>query len=83
MATQKDFDNVIEFFKQLSSIPRPSCKEHKVCDWLKVFAAKNGFEYLEMPVEGAAPHVLIKAAATKGFEDSPVFCLQAHTDIVC
>ena len=83
MQTQKDFDNVIEFFKQLSSIPRQSGKEHKVCDWLKEFAIENGFEYLELPADGAAPNVLIKVAATKGFEDYPVFCLQAHTDMVC
>jgi dipeptidase D len=77
-----EIESVIEFFKELSEIPRPSGREGKVCVWLKNFAQSHGFEISELSA-GEAPNILIKVPASTGFEQSRCVCLQAHMDMVC
>ncbi len=71
--------NEFEFFKQISSIPRPSGKEEKIAEYIADFARKNGFYY----IKDECNNVFIRKEADAGFEELPPILLQAHTDMVC
>jgi len=50
----------------------------------KAIADKYGFGYVEVPVKAKQPpNVIIRVPGTSDYADSPVVCLQAHTDMVC
>ena len=67
------------FFKEISAIPRASYDEGRIADYLVSFAEKNGLEHYR----DSAHNVLIKKAATEGYENEPTVLLQGHTDMVC
>ncbi len=69
----------LEYFYEISKIPRPSGNEEKIADYLCEFAQKHGLEYYR----DENRNVLINKPASKGWEDVPSFCLQGHTDMVC
>ena len=71
--------SVFRFFEEISAIPRPSYHEAKIADYLERFAADRGLECYRDGVH----NVLIKAPATKGFEDREPILFQGHTDMVC
>ncbi len=71
--------SVFRFFEEISAIPRASFQEEKIASYLEAFAAKRGLECYRDEMH----NVLIKAPATKGYEDRPALLLQGHTDMVC
>lgn len=68
-----------EQFDDITRVPRPSKKEEKIIAWLEEFATKHGFEH----ETDATGNVVIRKAATAGFENRPAVILQSHMDMVC
>ncbi|MDR3678421.1 MAG: aminoacyl-histidine dipeptidase [Flavipsychrobacter sp.] len=65
-------------FADLNAVPRPSKKEERVIAFIKSFG-----ESLKLPViVDEAGNVIIKKAATLGFEGRPTVVLQSHLDMV-
>ena len=68
-----------EQFDDITRVPRPSKREEKIIEWLVAFAEKHGFDYSK----DATGNVVIRKAATKGYEDRQTVILQSHMDMVC
>lgn len=68
---------VINFFKEISSIPRESGKEEKIKNYLVDFAKKRNLEYYEDEYF----NVIIRKNADKKEKDFLGF--QAHIDMIC
>lgn len=68
----------IEYFLEISKIPRPSGHTEKIADYLVDFARKHGLEYQR----DEHNNVVIRKPATSGKENSPTVIIQGHTDIV-
>ena len=68
-----------EQFDDITRVPRPSKHEEKIIEWLVAFAEKHGFDYSK----DATGNVVIRKAATKGYEDRQTVILQSHMDMVC
>lgn len=69
---------ILEYFKQISQIPRASFHEEAIADYLVEFANDRGLEVIRDNYN----NVLIKKDATEGYEDHDVVILQGHTDMV-
>ena len=69
----------LQYFYEISKIPRPSGKEEKIADYLCEFAEKHGLEYYR----DENRNVLINKQPSEGYENAPSFCIQGHTDMVC
>lgn len=69
----------LQYFYEISKIPRPSGSEEKIAQYLCDFAKKHGLEYYT----DENRNVLINKPASTGYENAPAFCLQGHTDMVC
>ena len=69
---------VLDFFEEISRIPRGSGNTSKIADYLVGYASERGLECYR----DAADNVIIKKPATKGYESRPTVILQGHTDIV-
>lgn len=67
------------YFAEICKIPRPSKKEGKISAYLQQFAADHQLESLTDEVG----NVLIRKAATPGFEKKEFAVLQSHIDMVC
>lgn len=65
-------------FDEITKVPRPSCHEEKIREYLLDFAAKNGIEAKTDKVG----NVVMRKGATAGRENAPVVVLQAHMDMV-
>ncbi|MBQ9806860.1 MAG: aminoacyl-histidine dipeptidase [Clostridia bacterium] len=71
--------SVFRFFEEISAIPRGSYNEAAIADYLVAFAKERGlFVYRD-----GLNNVLIKAPATKGWEERAPILFQGHTDMVC
>jgi|APTNR8051073442_1049403.scaffolds.fasta_scaffold09393_2 dipeptidase D len=69
---------VWEIFHQITKHPRPSKKEEKIVKYIEDFANK-----LNLPIKkDKLGNLVITKPATKGYEDRPTFCIQAHVDMV-
>ena len=68
-----------EQFDDITRVPRPSKKEEKIIAWLVEFAQKHGIEYQT----DETGNVVMRKAATPGFENRPAVILQSHMDMVC
>lgn len=66
-------------FEQLTKVPRPSKKEEKVLAFMKDWATKNNFTY----VQDAVGNIVISKPATKGMENRTPIAIQGHVDMVC
>lgn len=71
--------SVFQFFEEICNIPHGSKNEKKISDYIVHFAEKRGL-YCK---QDEANNVLIKKAATKGYEAQPTIILQSHIDMVC
>lgn len=69
---------VWKFFNEISQIPRCSGDEEAVSNYLVNFAKERNLEVRQ----DEAKNVVIRKAASKGFEDKPIVALQAHMDMV-
>lgn len=65
-------------FDAVTKVPRPSCHEEQIRDFLLKFAADNGIEAKTDEVG----NVVMKKPAVPGHENAPVVILQAHMDMV-
>ncbi len=70
---------VFEQFARINKIPRPSKREEKMIKYLKEWGESHG---LETKVDETG-NVLIKKAATPGYENRKTVILQSHFDMVC
>ena len=69
----------IDYFKDISVIPRASGSEEKIAGYICDLADKNRlYRYRD-----SADNVLVKKPATPGYENRPSVLLTAHTDMVC
>lgn len=68
-------NKTIEFFKEISLIPRESGNEEKIADYIVSFAKERDFQY----VRDEFNNVIIK----KYIDNSEPVILQAHLDMVC
>jgi dipeptidase D len=66
-------------FEALTRIARPSRREERVIEHVRVWAAGNGFELYQDP----ARNLVVRVPATAGRESAPVVVLQGHLDMVC
>lgn len=71
-------EGVLDEFKKIAKIPRPSGHEEKISAFLKDYFAEMGFESVQDEVN----NVIINIPATKNFENAPLTVLQAHMDMV-
>ena len=65
-------------FDEVTKIPRPSCHEEKIREFLVNFANEHGIEVKTDKVG----NVVMRKAATPGHENAPGIILQAHMDMV-
>lgn len=65
-------------FDEITKVPRPSCHEEKIREFLLDFAAKHNIPAKTDKVG----NVVMKRAATPGHENVPTVILQAHMDMV-
>ncbi len=70
---------VWEQFDAITKVPRPSKREGKIIAWLLEFAKKHNLNHQRDKIG----NVVIRAAATSGYEDRPTVILQSHIDMVC
>lgn len=66
-------------FDEITKIPRPSCHEEKIREFLVKFAKDHDIEVKTDKVG----NVVMRKAATRGHENAPTVILQAHMDMVC
>lgn len=71
--------SVFEQFAKINEIPRPSKREEKMIEYLKNWGESRN---LETKVDETG-NVLIKKAATPGYENRKTVILQSHMDMVC
>lgn len=70
--------NVLEYFKEISKIPRGSKHEKQISDYLYNFAKDRGYEV----VQDKANNIYVYMPATKGYEKYSPLILQGHMDMV-
>lgn len=70
---------VFKYFEEICSIPHGSKNTKKISDWLVNFAKEQGLWYIQDEFD----NVVIKKAATKGYENVEPVILQGHIDMVC
>ncbi|MBR5420578.1 MAG: beta-Ala-His dipeptidase [Lachnospiraceae bacterium] len=69
---------VFSCFEQICGIPHGSYHIDEISDYLKSFAERRGFSC----VQDKEKNILVRLAATRGYEDEPVLILQGHMDMV-
>ena len=70
---------VWHWFGEIMQIPRPSKHEERISAYLVNWGKEHGLE----TKSDKLGNVLIRKPASKGYEKSPMVCLQAHMDMVC
>ena len=70
---------VLDWFREITRIPRESGHEEQITAYLQQFAREHS---LESQTDEAGNVVIIKPAS-KGCENRPVIVLQSHSDMVC
>src|SRR5690554_1831851 len=69
---------VLEYFEELTKIPRGSGNEKAVSDYLKKFAEDRNLDVIQDEVM----NIIIKKPGTPGYEDSKPVIIQGHMDMV-
>ena len=77
--THPSTERVFSIFRELNQIPRPSHHEERVADYLCQFAERLQLEY-ERDKENC---VVIRKAASRGYEGAEPIVLLNHMDMVC
>ena len=72
-------EKVLNYFEEISAIPRGSGNESGIASYLVSFADKRGLEVRR----DAANNVLIRKAGVGANAGAPSVMLQGHTDMVC
>ena len=71
--------SVFKYFEEICKIPHGSGNCEAIADYCVDFAKKHNLEFLKDEYN----NVIIKKAATKGYENKPTVILQGHLDMVC
>ena len=79
MTDDEILKGVLDEFRPLARIPRPSGHEKAVSDYLKETFAKLGAEV----VQDETNNIIADLPASKGYEHAPRTLLQSHMDMVC
>lgn len=69
----------LDYFLEISKIPRKSGKEGKIADYLVNFAKQRGLKYYRDNIN----NVVIWKEASLGYEDKEILALQSHVDMIC
>lgn len=69
----------LAYFEELCKIPHGSGNEEQVAKYIENFAKERGL----FVIRDKNNNVFIRKNATAGYEQSPVYLLQGHTDMVC
>lgn len=72
-------NRVFHYFEEMTKVPRCSLQEDKIADYLENFAKGHSLEY----IRDSSNNIIIKKAASLGYEKSPVLIIQGHMDMVC
>ncbi|GAB4271188.1 MAG: aminoacyl-histidine dipeptidase [Candidatus Rifleibacteriota bacterium] len=75
----KSVKKILEFFQEISEIPRQSGHEEKIRQHLIEWARKHKFLY----ITDRGGNLIIKVKGTKGMEKKKPVILQGHLDMVC
>ena len=70
---------ILDFFENISRIPRCSGNEEQLAEWLQQWADEKGYAHQS----DAAGNLKINVAASPGYENAPGIVLQGHMDMVC
>ena len=71
--------DILEIFKEITTVPRESGHEEKIIEWLLAFAKKHNLKAKRDEIG----NVVIIKEADKGKEKVPTVILQSHSDMVC
>jgi dipeptidase D len=74
----ESYETVLNYFKEINTVPRPSRHEDKMREYLREFAQTRGLRLIE-----DNGNIIIYKDATTGMENIPMVCLQTHMDMVC
>ncbi|MBQ7199267.1 MAG: beta-Ala-His dipeptidase [Selenomonadaceae bacterium] len=77
--TDEILEGVLDEFKKLSEIPRPSKHEEKVSSYLHQTLTTFGFDVTQDQFK----NIIAEVPASEGKENAPLTILQAHMDMVC
>ena len=66
------------YFHEITQIPRPSKREHRMTEYMKKFGLEHGIE----TIVDKTGNVILRKPATKGMENRKGIILQAHVDMV-
>ncbi len=66
-------------FDEITKVPRPSCHEEQIREYLLNFAKEH---HIEVHTDECG-NVVMRKPASKGHENAPGVVLQAHMDMVC
>ncbi len=68
----------LQFFEEITAIPRASSNTAGIADYLMRFAIMRGL----VATRDRLDNCIIKKPATRGYENHPTLIIQGHTDIV-
>lgn len=74
-----DSKKVIDYFKEISKIPRKSGEEKEIREYLESFAKERNLKYVKDEYE----NIMIYKPATDGRKNEETLAFQAHTDMIC
>ena len=77
--TDEILEGVLEEFKKLAEIPRPSKHEEKISAHLQQDLIKFGFDVTQDKFK----NIIVDVPASDGKENAPLTILQSHMDMVC
>jgi len=72
-------NEVLDFFKKISEIPRKSNNEEGIAQYIVDFAKARNLKYFRDELN----NVIVWKNASKGFENKDSIILQCHTDMIC
>ena len=72
-------NKVLEFFTEISKIPRGSGNEKEISDYMVKWAKERKLEV----IQDDTLNIIIRKPASIGYENSPGVILQGHMDMVC
>jgi len=70
---------VLNWFEEITKVPRCSKNEEQIGQWLLDWAEQNSFK----SKKDAAGNIVIQVPGTTGYENSPTLVIQGHMDMVC
>ncbi len=72
-------ERVFYYFEEIAAIPHGSGNTAAISEYCVAFAKKHGLVF----VQDKLGNVIIKKAATEGYENHPTVIIQGHLDMVC